>query len=280
MTKPTHKKLTDVYCCSTYKLSNSKFNTRCSPHPISTDAARDIILSAIRATTVYIRDHEQDFIERVRESSVVKQGETAKAYQKQIAKNERRLSEIDRIYKSLYEDKALDKIGEDVFIQMSEGYHQERTALREKNDAFQLELDDFNSDSMRADKFIEIVHRYTNFEELTTAMMHEFIEKVIVHECEWSDGNTGEGGRPRGARTQRVEVHLKYIGSFNVPDLRTPEQIEADRIAYEKLEANRAYHREKTRQWKERKRAADAETVIANPLPAAEADNGKSIPAA
>ena len=137
----------------------------------------------------------------------------------------------------------------------------------------QSELDDFISDSMKADRFIEIVKRYTSFEELPTAMLNEFIERVIVHEGEWSEGNTGEGGRPRGRRTQQVDVYLKYIGSFDVPELRTPEQIEADRIAEEKLEANRTYHREKTRQWAERKRAAEvSETVdsaTAEPDPAA-----------
>ena len=254
--KPTHKKLIDVYCCSTYKLSNAKFNTKCTPHHISTDAAREIILAAIKTTSGYVREHEQEFIERVRKSSIVKQGETAKTYQKQITKNERRLNEIDRIYKSLYEDKVLGKIDEETFDQMSSGYQQERIDLRTKADALQRELDEFNSDGARADRFIEIVRRYTTFEELTTAMLNEFVEKVIVHEGEWSEGNTGEGGRPRGARTQKVEVHLKYIGSFDVPDLRTPEQIEADRIAEAKLEARRAYHREKTRKSKQRKLAA------------------------
>jgi len=43
-----------------------------------------------------------------------------------------------------------------------------------------------------------------------------------------------------------------------VPDTRTLEQVEANRIAEEKLEARRAYHREKTPQWKERKLATEA----------------------
>ena len=55
-----HHKPTDVYCCKTYKLSNSKFNTICSPHHISTSAARDIILAAIRTTVGYVRDYEQE----------------------------------------------------------------------------------------------------------------------------------------------------------------------------------------------------------------------------
>lgn len=265
--KPTHKKLTDVYCCSTYKLSNAKFNTQCSPHHISTEQMRDIILTAISATSGYVRNHEQEFVERVREASAVKQSETAKSYQKQIAKNERRLAEIDRIFKSLYEDKALGKIDGEIFDQMVEGYQQERIDLRAKTETLQAELGEWNADSVRADKFIEIVRRYTSFEELTPAMLNEYIDKVIVHECDWSEGNTGEGGRPRGSRTQRVDVYLKYIGRFDVPDTRTAEEIKADRIAEEKLEARRAYHRKKTRQWKERKIAANA--AITTPKPAA-----------
>jgi DNA invertase Pin-like site-specific DNA recombinase len=253
--RPTHIKPTDLYHCSTYKLSNSKFNTKCTPHHISTEAARAIIFEAIRNTSGYVREHEDEFVEKVREASVVKQGETAKAHKKQIAKNERRIADIDSIYRSLYEDKALGKIDEEMYGEMTGGYDAERAELREKTAALQAELAAFNEDSVRADKFVEIVRRCTGFEELTPAVLNEFVEKVIVHECEWSEGNTGKGGRPRGARTQKVDVYLKYIGNFETPDLRTPEQIEADIIAEEKLERNRAYHREKTRKSTERKKA-------------------------
>lgn len=260
--KPTHTKLTDVYHCSTYKLSNSKFNTRCTSHHISTDAAREIILDAIRRTCGFVREHEADFIERLRESSTIKQGETAKAHKKQISKSERRLAEIDRIYKSLYEDKALGKITEEIFSQMTESYQQERIELNEKTETLKTELNAFNEDSTRAEKFVEIVRRYTNFEELTPAILNEFVDKVLIHEGEWSEGNTGEGNRPRGSRTQQVDVYLKHIGSFEIPDMRTPEEIEAERIAEEKLEKSRAYHREKTRQWKIRKMQREAEAKM------------------
>ena len=256
--KPTHKKLTDVYCCSTYKLSNSKFNTRCTAHHISTDAVREIILDALRSTTGYVREYEADFVERLRAASVIKQGETAKSCKKQIVQNERRLAEIDKVYRSLYEDKALDKISEEIFNQMAESYQREREELSEKTALLQSELEAFNSDSVRADKFIELVRRYTRFEELTPIILNEFVEKVVVHEGEWSEG-CGANGRPRGSRSQQVDVYLKYIGRFDVPDTRTAAQIEADRIAEEKLDARRAYHREKTRQYLARKRAV-AET--------------------
>ena len=266
--KPTQKKLLDVYHCSTYKLAVTRHITLCTSHHISSEAVNEIILDAIRQTCGYVKEYESLFMEQLRESTAIKQSETAKAHKKQITKNERRLIEIDRIYKSLYEDKALGKIEENIFEQMADGYQQERDELSVKIKTMQLELDAFNEDNTRADKFLEIVQRYTNFETLTPAMLNEFVDKVIVHEGEWSEGNTGINGRPRGVRSQQVDVYLKHIGSFAVPDMRTPEQIEADRIADEELEARRTYYREKTRRSLERKRNQESESNN-NPTPAA-----------
>jgi DNA invertase Pin-like site-specific DNA recombinase len=260
----------DVYRCSTYLHTGRRFNTQCTAHHISTAAARTIILEAIRKTAGYVREHEAEFAEKVRELSAVRQGETAKAHKKQIAKSERRLAELDKIFRSLYEDKALEKISEEMFAEMSGGYGREREELKSKTTALQTELDAYNADSERADRFIELVRKYTEFEELTPAILNGFVDKVIVHEGVWSDG-CGENGRPRGSRTQEVDVYLKYIGKFDAPDARTPEEIEAERVAEEKLEAKRAYHREKTRQYNERKKAKlAAETA---PTSAAKADN-------
>ena len=41
----------------------------------------------------------------------------------------------------------------------------------------------FDEDNARTDKFIAVVRRYTDFTELTTPMLNEFIKKVAVHEA-------------------------------------------------------------------------------------------------
>ena len=118
----------------------------------------------------------------------------------------------------------------------------------------QSELDAFNASNENVETFIALVRRYTNFEELTPAVLNEFVDKVIVHEPVWSEAT--ETQKRKGIRSQQVEVYLKYIGNFDVPDTRTPEQIEADRIAEEKLAARRTYFRGKTREFVAKKRAA------------------------
>ena len=53
-----------------------------------------------------------------------------------------------------------------------------------------------------------LVDRYTSFDELTTPMLNEFVEKVVVHE------RVSVG---RYKRKQRVDVYFNFIGLVELP---------------------------------------------------------------
>jgi DNA invertase Pin-like site-specific DNA recombinase len=253
--KPTENKLIDVYQCSTYKIGKKEFNETCTVHHISTEDARDIILDALQKTSGYVRTHESEFVEQLRQSSATKQSETAAANKKQIAKNDKRIADLNKIFRSLFEDKALGKLSQERFDEMTEVYEQEITDLKTQNAKLHTDLDEFNTEKDKTDKFLALIRKYTHFEELTTPMLNEFIDKIIVHECEWSEG-FAENGRPLGTRTQRVDIYFKHIGNYTAPDMRTAEEIEAECIAAEKLEKKRKHGREYMRKRHAEKRAA------------------------
>jgi len=256
--KPTETKLIDVYQCSTYKIGKKDFQDTCTVHHISTEMAHDIILDILKRTSGYIQAHEDKFVEMFRNTSAEKQDETARSYKKLITKNEKRISDLNRIFQSLYEDKALGKLAAERFDEMIAAYEKELGELKAKNTELQAEIDEFTADNDKVDKFLALVRRYTRFEELTPAMINEFVDKIIVYEGEWSEGFNKENGRPMGTRSQRVDVYLKYIGNFNVPDIRTEEEIEAERKAAEKLEKKRKHGREYMRKRMAEKRATEA----------------------
>lgn len=68
-------------------------------------------------------------------------------------------------------------------------------------------LNIMNEDNTKADKFIAVVRRYTDFTELTTPMLNEFIEKVVVHEA--------TGGRTD--RKQKIDVYFNFVGQVELP---------------------------------------------------------------
>ena len=239
----------DTYNCSTHKFGEHKFDDMCTPHHIKSSAVREIILDALKRTSGYVREHEKDFIELVREKSALLHGESVKSSKKLIAKNERRIAELDKLIVSIYEDKVKGVLPEERFVIMAANYEREQADLKSQTAALQSELDAYNADTTNAEKFIGIVRKFTRFDELTTVMLNELVDRVIVHEGEWSEGKNPATGRGIGTRRQHVEVFLKYIGDLAIPDTRTPEEIAAEIITIEKAEQRLAKGRENRRRY-------------------------------
>ena len=265
----------DYYECANYSNSRAKFvQDHCSPHSVPSKSIKAILLDVVQKTTAFVREHEDEFIKMVQEDSSLRQGETLKSHSRKIAKNERRIAELDKLFSNLYEDKVQGVITAERFAQMSAGFEQEQQKLREDNEALQSEVEVFKKDNEKVNKFVSLVQKYTRIEELTPIVINEFIESIIIHEAVWSEAT--EENRRLGTRSQRIDVHLKYIGDFSVPDNRTAEEIEAERIAEEKAEVRRKKQREYARKKLAEKKAAkekekaDAEKETApqgNPAP-------------
>lgn len=54
----------------------------------------------------------------------------------------------------------------------------------------------------------------TDFSELTTPMINEFIDKILVHAPYYIDGE----------RMQEVEIYLNFIGKFEIPQPQLSEK--------------------------------------------------------
>lgn len=260
-----HRSKYDHYSCPEYINGRARLDeNHCTPHGVSTKIIREVLLHVIRSTTSYAQQYESQFVEKVSEMHSIRKGETLKVHRKQIAKNARRIAELDKLFTNLHEDKVSGVLSAERFTQMSVRYEQEQAGLTALNETLQTELDTFTADNMRGENFLKLVRRYTQVEELTPAIIYEFVDKVIVHEAVWSEQT--ETQRRMGTRSQHIEVYLKYIGAFDAPDIRTPEEIEAERIAFEKAEHRRRIGREASRRYLEKKKAKNAAAAQQAPI--------------
>ena len=224
----------DVYTCSTYNLTGRKFNRQCTNHQIRTVVLRELTLDAIKSVSGYVKNNEAEFIRQVRESSIIKQEESAKTHKQKIAKEQKRIAELNTLIRRIYEDNVSGKLTDKRFEILSTEYEQEQTELEQSIECLQAEIDSFNADSVRADKFIDIVKRHTDFDELTPQMIVEYIEKIVVHEADKSSGESN----------QQVDVYLNFIGKFELPEPEpTPEEIAAEEKAFRKREQLRQAQR-------------------------------------
>jgi len=186
-------------------------------HYVNVNIVEDLILTAIRRTCAYVRDYEDEFVERIIQQSKTKQTETVRERKRQLNKSNSRIAELDGLVKTVYESFASGSIPEKHFKKLVSGYDEEQAKLEQDIATMQAEIDGFIAENINVDKFIKLVKRHTDFEELTTPILNEFIERVIVHE------GIGKGNE----RVQKIEIHFNFIGEFVTPaDFVTPYEIE------------------------------------------------------
>ena len=236
------------YGCSSYR----QYTRNCTMHYIRVSVVEKLILETIREVSAYALSNEKEFVKKVREASDVQQEATMKEYRRRLGKAKRRHEELDDLVKKLYESFATGKIPEKHFDRLLSGYDNEQTALEAEMQELQTGLDRYGADSVRADRFLELVKRYTDFSELTTPMLNEFIEKVVVHEADKSTGD----------RVQKVDIYLNFIGAFTVPKMEDALTAEQEAREQRKLQA-RNREREQNRLRMQRYRARQKERAAA-----------------
>ncbi len=236
----------DHYDCSTFNLTRNKDNIKCFGHYINTISLRAIILDAIKVTSKYAIENKDEFIAKVREASQIQQTEKAKELKRQLDKNTKRYSELDSIIKKLYERLASGKISEKRFDTLSEEYETEQAELEKIIEDMQTQVDNFEEDTNRANQFLELAEKYTNFDKLTTPMINEFIDKIYVHA---PDRSTGE-------RTQEIEIYMNFIGKFDVP---MPEPTPEELAEMERVRIHRQKQREANKRYREKQKRLQLE---------------------
>ena len=236
----------DNYNCGTYDLTSRHTDRKCCSHYITTRAVRALILDTIRTVSAYAITKKKGFVEKIRAASQIRQDNAAKELKRKLNRDRKRHSELDGLIQRLYETFATGNLTEKRFKMLSDGYEQEQEELEAAIAQEQAELDAFNADTDKANQFLELVKRYTDFSVLTNQMILEFVDKIVVHAPD----------RSSGERTQEVDIYLKFIGKFDVPlPEPTPEELEEQ----EQLRKKREKQREYARRHREKKKRAEAQ---------------------
>ena len=157
---------------------------------------------------------------------------------------------MSRLIRKLYEDNVNGRLSDKLFEQMLHDFEAELEGLTDSITQDQQELDRISRETVNAEKFLALVKKYTDFSELTPAMINEFVEKILVHQAE------GKGA----SRTQEVEIFFNFIGKVEIPrkeiELTEEEKAalaEQERRRAKKAEYNRRYMEKKRRQWREQR---------------------------
>ncbi len=182
--------------CSTYSLDKDA----CSAHFIRTIVMKEIVLSELNKLLVNVRENEEKFVQAAMNNSVQNQSSELSKAKKALKQSEKRIAELDRLFTRLYEDNVSGKISDERFEMMSAGYEDEQKKLKATASKLTAYIDTAKQKSTDVNDFIKVVQKYEHITELSPEIMHELIEKIIVHAPDKSSGH----------RTQEIEIYYRF----------------------------------------------------------------------
>ena len=118
----------------------------------------------------------------------------------------------------------LNKIPNSRYEILNNQYEMEQITLSKEIKDLELAISRYEKETDRARKFISLINRYENFEELTTTTINEFVEKIIIHERDRKGSQNSK---------QKIEIYFNFIGNYEPPK---EELTEEERLKLEEEE--------------------------------------------
>ena len=170
--------------------------------------------------TALFFDDAMAFEEAAKKQHFQEAEKEAQKRKREIAQAEKRIAELDRIFKRIYEDDISGAISHERFLKLSADYEAEQKELTEQVKAWRQAVETFEQDQADFASFAAIVRKYVGIRELTPTIVNEFVKKIIVHAPDKSSGH----------RRQKIELVWNFIGEVNLPsDDQTVERQRKDR---------------------------------------------------
>ena len=191
----------DFFDCSLHKKNGSK----CKGHFIRVKVLEGRVLSHVQRVTDYILRHEDYFRKVMEEQLRVESTEKLTVLKKQLARNEKRIADLKRLFMKIYEDNASGKLSDERFDMMSQSYDAEQKHLEEEALSIQQEIEVQEQQIENIEKFVQKAHKYVHIEELTPYALRELVSAIYVDAPNKSSG-------------KRVQhIHIKYDGLGYIP---------------------------------------------------------------
>lgn len=222
------------YNCGNYNNSHDQSGKVCCSHNIQAKVIDQFVLETIQYACKSVRMDERAFVESIRSASEIREQSEAKKLKAALKHQEKRYAELDILLKKVYEDNALGRLPDKRYEMLSAGYEKEQAELEQSIKACREQLTQYDEDTDRTEEFLALVHKYTDITELTSVIINEFVDKILVHKAEKIDGE----------RVMEIEIYLNFIGKVELPAQELTEEELAEIKEKQRLrERNAMYQR-------------------------------------
>jgi Site-specific recombinases, DNA invertase Pin homologs len=196
-----HDAAQDFFDCSLHR----KHREKCGNHFIRVKVLERMVLKHIQAAMGYILRYESHFRTVMEEQMRLESREQIQIRKKQLDRDEKRISELKRLFIKIYEDNAGGRLSDERFDMLSQSYEAEQKQLEAEVITLQQEIEVQERQNENIEKFIQKAHKYVGIEELMPYALRELVSAIYVDAPDKSSGK------------RRQHIHIKYDGLGFIP---------------------------------------------------------------
>ena len=200
----------EFFRCANYKDGRGT----CKIHYIRDVVLEDIVKEAISGLADFVKCHEAVFLYMLAKKNSAMQKAEYNRMKLAVERDEKRIKIIDRLIKSLYEDKVLGELEDDRYTTLMAEYEKEQRELIASVAAMRKTLESTDQKAVDLRLLLKILRELTVVNELTPTIVNSLIDRIEVHNNDKSSGHC----------YVKVDIYFSAVGMIDIP---TAEEIRA-----------------------------------------------------
>ena len=200
----------EFFRCANYKDGRGT----CKIHYIRDVVLEDIVKEAISGLADFVKCHEAVFLYMLAKKNNAMQKAEYNRMKLAVERDEKRIKNIDRLIKSLYEDKVLGELEDDRYTTLMSEYEKEQRELIASVAAMRKTLESTDQKAVDLRLLLKTLRELTDVNELTPTIVNSLIDRIEVHNNDKSSGHC----------YVKVDIYFSAVGMIDIP---TAEEIRA-----------------------------------------------------
>ena len=193
----------EFFRCSNYKSGRGT----CKIHFIRDVVLEDIVKEAISGLAYFVKDQEPLFRYMLAKNKNAKEKAEYEQMKVAVERNEKRIKNIDRLIKSLYEDRVIGGMEEERYTAMLSDYTREQRELIASVAEMKEELARDEQKVIDLRLLVRSLREYTDMRELTPTLVNSIIDRIEVHNNDKSSGHC----------YVKVDIYFTAVGMIDIP---------------------------------------------------------------